>query len=136
MSKECACCGFPGRTGNHYCTRCGIALEKGEAPRAVLGFLKGRRQWGERVVTNRSIQIGRGEFCEILLNDPLVSEIHARIVYSDGSFWIEDLGSRNGTYVNGSRIERKSILKNGFLVRLGSSMLRFEQHPSGNMSST
>jgi pSer/pThr/pTyr-binding forkhead associated (FHA) protein len=127
MSRECATCGIPARPGNHYCTRCGIALERGDPPRACLVVLRGRRQWTRRAITNRAVQMGRSEYCDILLSDPLVSEKHARVVYSNGSFWIEDLGSRNGTFVNGRRIQRRSVLRDGYLVRAGSSMLRFEQ---------
>lgn len=109
-------------------------METGSVPRAVLAILCGRGQWVERVVTNRVVQIGRGGFCDIPLNDPLVSEKHARVVYSNGSFWIEDLGSRNGTFVNGHRIDRKSVLRDGYLVRMGSSMLRFGQDPDEHIS--
>jgi pSer/pThr/pTyr-binding forkhead associated (FHA) protein len=136
MPKECNCCGSAARPGNHYCTRCGVALERGEPPRAALALLRGRRQWARRVITNRVVQIGRGEFCEILLNDPLVSEKHARVVYSNGSFWVEDAGSRNGTFVNGRRIERRSILQDGYLLRVGSSMFRFEQEAAERNSGT
>jgi len=136
MTAECMCCGHRNRSGSHYCRRCGIAFEKGFPPRAVLALLKGRRQWAQRVITNRIVQIGRGGFCDILLSDPLVSEKHARVVYSNGSFWIEDLGSRNGTYVNGRRIERRSVLRDGYLVRVGTSMLRFEQDGDENNFTT
>ena len=69
-----------------------------------------------------------------LINDPLVSEKHARVVYSGDSFWIEDLGSRNGTFVNGRRIDRRSVLRDGYLIRVGSSMIRFGQDRDENNS--
>ncbi|MCK4546689.1 MAG: zinc-ribbon and FHA domain-containing protein [Candidatus Eisenbacteria sp.] len=136
MTRECACCGSQVRPGNHFCTHCGIAWGQGKAPRAAVVLLHGRREWGRRAITNRAVQIGSGKFCEIVFNDPLVSERHARIVYSDGSFWIEDLASRNGTFVNGGRIDRRNVLRDGYLVRVGSSMLRFEQHPAERISIT
>ena len=127
MPKECTCCGNPSRPGNHYCTCCGVAMEKQAPPRAVLAFLSGQRQWAERPISNRVVQIGRGGFSDIVMNDPLVSEKHARVSYSGDSFWIEDLGSRNGTFVNGRRIDKRSVLRDGYLIRVGSSMIRFGQ---------
>ncbi len=136
MPAECSCCGARTRSGNHYCTRCGVAVENGETPRAAQVLLCGRRRWARSEITNRVVQMGRSEFCEILLNDPLVSEKHARVAYSNDSFWIEDAGSRNGTFVNGRRIEKRSILQDGYLLRVGSSMFRFEQDPPERNSGT
>lgn len=55
------------------------------------------------------IKIGRAETNDIVLpdaeaNDKMVSRHHAEITFSDGQYWVKDLGSRNGTYVNGERL--------------------------------
>lgn len=54
-------------------------------------------------------RIGRDTSCELRFDDPLVSRHHARVSYSDGIWWIEDLGSRNGTLLDGRRIDRAPL---------------------------
>lgn len=57
-------------------------------------------------VLYRDFTLGREAGCEVHLDDPMISRRHAEILYSEGRWWIRDLGSRNGTHVNGKRIER------------------------------
>jgi pSer/pThr/pTyr-binding forkhead associated (FHA) protein len=69
---------------------------------AVLRELNGNREfplWGQRTV------VGRAADCDIVLNVPSVSAHHAEIVFSDGAYQVQDLGSTNGTLVNGQRIQ-------------------------------
>jgi pSer/pThr/pTyr-binding forkhead associated (FHA) protein len=61
----------------------------------------------------------------IALRDPSVSAKHARIVRGADGFTIEDLGSRNGTYVNSEKLSEKRLLAEGDLVRLGKIILTF-----------
>src|SRR3954451_18394885 len=65
--------------------------------------------------------IGR-EGCEVNLMDPEVSRRHATIRDQGGSLAIEDLGSTNGTYVNGARISVVTARRDGDEVRLGNSV--------------
>lgn len=67
-----------------------------------------------------SLRIGRDENADLIFNVPGISRRHARILYKDSQFFIEDLGSRNGTKV-GKRLEpnTKVPLKNNGLVKLG-----------------
>ncbi|HEY2250969.1 MAG TPA: PAS domain S-box protein, partial [Planctomycetaceae bacterium] len=51
-----------------------------------------------------TIVIGRHPACEIRMSEETVSRRHARIIVADGGYFVEDLGSRNGTYVNGQRV--------------------------------
>ncbi len=55
--------------------------------------------------------VGREQFCDIVLRNHTVSRQHARIVRSPEGFFIEDLSSLNGTYVNGRRIETRTAIK-------------------------
>ena len=61
--------------------------------------------------------IGRGKDSDIQVKSPNLSRAHARFIISEGSVFIEDLGSRNGTYVNNERIEVKRELSKGDAVR-------------------
>ncbi len=53
--------------------------------------------------------IGRGKHCDLTIDDSRISREHAAIVRSGSEFWIEDLGSSNGTWFDRQRIERRRI---------------------------
>ncbi|HUE71199.1 MAG TPA: FHA domain-containing protein [Pirellulaceae bacterium] len=50
-------------------------------------------------------RIGRGLDCDVVLSDPLSSRVHATVVYQDEGWFVRDAGSRNGTFVNGQKID-------------------------------
>ena len=63
---------------------------------------RGRDQWIDGEAT-----IGRGGGCTISLpDDTFVSQVHARVVERDGQLFIEDLGSTNGTFLNGKQVAK------------------------------
>lgn len=66
-----------------------------------------------------NLVIGRGDTCEICIEAGLLSRQHARVEVRDGRCLIEDLGSTNGTFVNGTRIVRTTDLHHGDLLILG-----------------
>lgn len=74
---------------------------------------------------NTSYTIGRGSACEIQLPDISVSREHARIHSRGDEFVLEDLGSTNGTYVNGERVERRT-LQSGDKMRVGRLHVEFQ----------
>ena len=80
---------------------------------------------GTRHEVAAGVTIGR-EDCEIVLADPEVSRRHATIRTLDDSFAIEDLGSTNGTFVNGQRLTGVSALKDGDRIKMANSELRVE----------
>ena len=69
--------------------------------------------------------IGRDPGCAVAIDEPDVSRYHARIVVSGSSAIIEDLGSKNGTFVDGVRISGETPLTAGATVRLGETALSF-----------
>lgn len=64
--------------------------------------------------------IGRRANCQIQLKEPVISRSHCRVFYDNGHWWIEDLQSANGIYVDGQRCDRQCI-DHPTMVRLGSS---------------
>ncbi|HYF61654.1 MAG TPA: FHA domain-containing protein [Herpetosiphonaceae bacterium] len=72
------------------------------------------------------IVIGRAETCDITLAGRLISRQHARISRAAGGYLLEDLGSRNGTQVNGRPLEGSHVLQNGDVIECGgSASIRF-----------
>ncbi len=72
------------------------------------------------------ITIGRGGDCEIRLDDEAISRQHVRVITLMGDAFLEDLGSSNGTYVNG-KLTQKCALNDGDVVQIGEKELRFYQ---------
>ncbi len=70
--------------------------------------------------------IGRDEGCNLVLDDSKVSRRHAYLQEIDGGVEVGDLGSSNGTFVNGRRIERPVTLAPGDSLRIGVSSMRIE----------
>lgn len=58
-----------------------------------------------------SVVIGRGVDCDIMVKDAKASRQHCRLTRRDGDFLLEDLQSRNGTYVEGRKIDAPTVLK-------------------------
>lgn len=74
------------------------------------------------------IQIGRSAEATIDIDDDYASSHHARLWQQDGGDWvIEDLQSTNGTYVNGIRIDRPTLINRDDIIRIGRSQLKLEQ---------
>jgi hypothetical protein len=81
----------------------------------------------EFVLDSAGISIGRGGPNEVSLDgDDFASAQHARVEPRRDGVWIEDVGSTNGTFVNGVRLSRARKLAAGDLVRVGETDLRFE----------
>jgi Protein of unknown function (DUF3662)/FHA domain len=81
---------------------------------------------GRRVVVSPAgATIGRGRQADIVLNDPNVSRQHAEIRPRGGSWVITDLGSTNGSQLNGRRIEGAEVLRTGDEIELGASLMTF-----------
>jgi hypothetical protein len=70
--------------------------------------------------------IGRSRQCDVVVNDPNVSRQHAEIRPRGGSWVLTDLGSTNGSTLNGRRIEGSEVIKPGDEVEVGTSKIRFE----------
>ncbi len=85
-----------------------------------------RLQIGQRDILLRpgETTLGRSDECSVLLDDALLSRVHARFVVSDGEVTLEDLGSKNGTYVNEKRLSAPARLHNGDQIRLGHTRMK------------
>ena len=78
-------------------------------------------------LTLNEIIIGRDISCDIVINDAEISRNHCKLVLQGDSYWVEDLGSTNGTHVDDRRVSGQHPLKPGELVRFGDNVtLAFE----------
>jgi len=83
----------------------------------------GGRRHTERLP--RSALIGRGHNADLVLNDPQVSRLHARLELRDGVVHLEDLDSLNGTGRNGQRLNGITRLDPGDRLQIGSATITF-----------
>ncbi|MCU0687548.1 MAG: DUF4388 domain-containing protein [Polyangiaceae bacterium] len=90
----------------------------------ALRFISGKYQGGEVILTPaKEIVVGRSSDLEMVLVEDMVSRRHARIYWENEQIQIEDLGSTNGTFVNGEKV-RRANLKEGDRVLIGTSILK------------
>jgi hypothetical protein len=75
-------------------------------------------------IKRNKLLIGRSEECDIRPLSEEVSRRHCAVIVGPADVWVQDLGSRNGTYVNGQRIDAKTKLADGDLIRVGSLELK------------
>ena len=98
-----------------------------------------RREWrlvvvapeterGRSFPVDGDVTIGRGGGCAVPLTfDTFVSQVHARAFDRDGTLWVEDAGSTNGTLVNSKRISQPMKLRKGDRVQVGETVLEAQR---------
>ena len=69
------------------------------------------------------LTIGRDSVNEVVINDAEISRRHARLTFQGGKYVLEDLGSTNGTFVNGQRLAGPRVLKPGEVVSFGEQIV-------------
>ena len=82
---------------------------------------------GKRLVVGPAgVTLGRSRQCDVTVDDPNVSRTHAEVRPRGGSWVLSDLGSTNGSRLNGQRVEGTEVLKPGDEIELGTTVLQFE----------
>jgi pSer/pThr/pTyr-binding forkhead associated (FHA) protein len=74
-----------------------------------------------------TVDVGRASSCAITVDDTYVSQHHARFFARDGGWYLEDLGSTNGTYLNDHRVTQPAEVQPGDVVRLGKTVLELRR---------
>jgi predicted component of type VI protein secretion system len=86
-----------------------------------LVFVESTPMHGREIALLAGTTLGRDD-CDVVLSDPEVSRRHAFVGESADGFTIEDLGSTNGTFVNGERIDGARALRSGDEIRFGNTV--------------
>ena len=108
------------------------AALRGEAPRRATGRLvvlksPALEEGGDFVLNSAPLTVGRGDQNDVeLRGDDFASAEHARFEPRRDGVWLTDVGSTNGTFVNGTRLERPRRLTPGDVIRIGATDLRFD----------
>lgn len=86
---------------------------------------------GERITLRPITSVGRADDNNFILEDPFASAHHALIFWREAQWWVEDLESHNGTYLNDRLLSSPQPLASGDRLRIGEAVLRFEanSHP-------
>ena len=144
---NCPTCSFENSEDSNYCRRCGgllITVDRNEATMTysaadregiddmdalgtgpVLLVRSGGGREGETIPLEADVlTIGRSPHSDLFLDDVTVSRHHARVLRDEGGFWVEDLNSLNGTYVNRKRIEQQRLFDSDEL-QIGKFKLAF-----------
>jgi len=88
----------------------------------------GRKAGKEMILTKEQTSIGRAEACDIgLFGDNQIEKLHAHIVQSNNRYYLEDMKTPGGTYVNDHPVSGRVALSSGDLIRVGGSVLCFRE---------
>lgn len=91
---------------------------------AKLIIASGKNAGRSIAIKRNKLLIGRAEQCDVRPLSEDVSRRHCAVTVGPAEVWVEDLGSRNGTYVNNARITERTKVSDGDLIKVGSLELR------------
>ncbi len=91
---------------------------------AIIVQVEMEDQIGSHSYSVSELVIGRDQTCDLVLDANTVSAEHARLSYHHQNWWLEDLGSRNGTYLNLERVTTAAILVSGDELQIGQVLIK------------
>lgn len=83
------------------------------------------RNLGAKYYLSGEVGIGRADGCQVVIDDTYASQQHARVYESGAGFMVEDIGSTNGTYVNGRKLSYPLELRQGDRIKIGKTVFEF-----------
>ncbi len=106
---------------------CGVVLLRHRFPSPEYAALVEKKSGEVHELTHWEISLGRSAACDVVIDgDMSVSRFHAVIARRRKGWTVIDTYSKTGTFVNGRRIDRKTILENGDTLTFGSATYRFQ----------
>lgn len=85
-----------------------------------------KEQKGRAFPLQDEVTLGRAASCTVPLDDGYVSQLHARVFRRADDWLVEDLGSTNGTYLNGKKVARPEPVRRGDRVKIGATVLEVD----------
>jgi len=110
-------------------------LESGQGRQEPLAYLvqlplPGSPKPSQAALVDDEFLLGRDPASDLVLDDPFVSAIHARIYRQGEEFWLEDLGSTNSTYLNGELLSGPQKLTEVAVITVGNAVVVFHTSPN------
>jgi pSer/pThr/pTyr-binding forkhead associated (FHA) protein len=101
----------------------GISLRRNRREGTKVVMIKSDSQQGQEVEVDDVTVLGRSAEADVLLDDPYASEFHMRLVSQENGMVLHDLGSTNGTYINGRRVTAPTTLRRGDTIQVGKTVM-------------
>ena len=101
----------------------GISVRRRRREGRKILFVKSETEKGLEIEVKDVIVLGRSEEADLVLGDPYASDFHMRLVAQESGMVLHDLGSTNGTYVNGRRVTAPTELRRGDTIQLGKTVM-------------
>lgn len=131
---RCEGCGSHLDPDDQFCGECGreftsTGTKETLQPEARLLIIQGSQKGKEFQLDENGVTLGRGQEADMFFGDPEASREHARVDWEGERFALMDLGSSNGTYLNGVKIVGPEKLSPGDLITVGETVIEFQYTP-------
>ncbi len=100
-----------------------ISLKRKRREGTKIVMVKSETQQGTELEVEDVTVLGRSSEADVLLDDPYASEFHMRLVAQENGMVLHDLGSTNGTYINGRRVTAPTTLRRGDTIQVGKTVM-------------
>lgn len=101
----------------------GISVRRKRKEGSRVLFVRSESQQGREFEVSDVVVMGRSNETDVVIDDPYASEFHLRLVSQENGMMLHDLGSTNGTYVNGRRVSAPTELKRGDTIQVGKTVM-------------
>lgn len=104
----------------------GISVRRKRKEGSRVLFVRSESQQGREFEVSDVVVMGRSGETDVVIDDPYASEFHLRLVSQENGMMLHDLGSTNGTYVNGRRVSAPTELKRGDTIQVGKTVMEIK----------
>ncbi len=101
----------------------GISVRRRRREGRKILFVRSESQKGLEIEITDVTVLGRSDEADLVLDDPYASDFHMRLVAQENTMMLHDLGSTNGTYVNGRRVTVPTELRRGDNIQVGKTVI-------------
>lgn len=115
-------------TGPHNVTVKSRHMRATEKPSFCITIITGGRAGDKLVVDSDLVLIGRASDCDLIIDDEYSSNYHARLSRNGDQWFLEDLGSTNGTFIENSRVHSSTTVQTRDPIRIGKTIFTLQHH--------